>query len=382
MKPLLKQLLKAFTVWALRILDYLVPKDNRMVLLSTGNYGNTKAIYDYIRSHDCGLQAYCYGSVNPETQADDHLIKNFYNISSLWKALRAKTVISTHTSNFYLSSNKLCIETWHGVALKGQMLTEKNMEEKSIRKARKLWTKHIDIFIAPSKEAAYRMCVSYMIDPRKIFYCGQARNDVLFREKRDIAKVCAKLGLPECKKLILYCPTYRRKDSIHYFPFSDMDYEDFSRLLVKNDAFILLRSHNMAAGVAGAENNSRIFCADREVWPDVNELLPHIDMLITDYSSIYYDYLILDRPIIFIPYDLAQYEQECGLVVDDYDWWTPGDKVQDYAGFKQSVLQGLTGVDSYMEARQTIDRVINYYQDGDSCKKTVEMIKQRLGIRE
>lgn len=376
----LKRIWRAVFTRLCRPIDFIVPKDPTLVILSTENGGNTKALYEYISTQDCGLTAYRYDPSDSGDSNDPHLIKSIFDLRSLWIILRAKTLVTTHSMCMHLSKRKLYVQTWHGVPLKGQRYTETGFSDKEVHAGDKAWTKYVDVFIAPSKEAAYRMCVSCMMDPRKVFYCGQARNDVLYRERRDVEKVRKILGLPECKKLILYCQTYRRGEATKFFPFPDIDYADLQKFLAEQDAVLLWRGHHMAPGNAGAENGSRIYPANRDKWHDVNDLLPHVDLLVTDYSSVYFDYLILDRPIVFVPYDLAEYERQCGFVVDDYDWWSPGDKVYDYADFKDSILRGLTGNDDNKAHRQTINKLLNYHQDGDSCQKTVEMIKKLVGI--
>ena len=66
---------------------------------------------------------------------------------------------------------------------------------------------------------------------------------------------------------------------------------------------------------------------------DINEILPAVDLLITDYSGIYLDFLLCDNPVMFIPYDLKQYQTELRGLLFDYDLFTPGSKIDTLKNF-------------------------------------------------
>ena len=102
------------------------------------------------------------------------------------------------------------------------------------------------------------------------------------------------------------------------------------------------------------------------------------DVLITDYSSIYFDYLLLDRPIIFFAYDLEEYLSDSREMYFDYDEFTPGEKVNDYQELKSGIVKVIYYSDQYKEARNLMR---NYVFDYDiSCNNIVFKITE-LGDR-
>jgi CDP-glycerol glycerophosphotransferase (TagB/SpsB family) len=131
----------------------------------------------------------------------------------------------------------------------------------------------------------------------------------------------------------------------------------------------------MAKNINTAPLSDRIIDFGFEICPDINPVLPEIDVLITDYSSIYLDYLLLNRPCIFIPHDIEQYKEGRGLLLDDYDFWAPGYKVKSFMEFLESLKCSLSGLDPYKTHREEICRQFNYYQTDNSCEKLLNLLE-------
>ena len=98
------------------------------------------------------------------------------------------------------------------------------------------------------------------------------------------------------------------------------------------------------------------------------------DVLITDYSSIYFDYLLLNRPIIFFAYDLKEYLKDSREMYFDYDEFTPGEKVWDYQGLKNSIVKAIYCSGEYKEARNLIRKYVFNYNI--SCNNIVFKITE------
>ena len=140
---------------------------------------------------------------------------------------------------------------------------------------------------------------------------------------------------------------------------------------------IFLRPHNLDH--TGGLKNIKMLLGDHirvlgfNECNDINTALPEMDALISDYSSLYYDFLLLDRPCIFVPYDLEAYVKDRGLLFDDYELWAPGIKVYDQTQFLEA-LDDAMHHDSYASQRALIRKVIHYYQTDDSCHRIIEEI--------
>jgi hypothetical protein len=156
---------------------------------------------------------------------------------------------------------------------------------------------------------------TFAISPERVHVTGQPRNDVLVAEE---ATPPPAEGLPAHRRRILYCPTWREGTQVRLFPFADRDLPGLAEVLEELGAVMYVRTHpNDAAAAASVfeEGGERIVPMQGDVVPEINEVLASFDVLITDYSSVYYDYLMLDRPTIFLPYDVDAYAKAPGFYV-------------------------------------------------------------------
>ena len=103
-------------------------------------------------------------------------------------------------------------------------------------------------------------------------------------------------------------------------------------------------------------------------------LVREADALITDYSSVYFDYLLLDRPIAFVLEDLGSYRGNRGFVVERPLDYMPGEKIYQKEELFSFLLQVEEGEDGYRQARAQIRDQVNYYQDGKNCERLLQLI--------
>jgi len=111
---------------------------------------------------------------------------------------------------------------------------------------------------------------------------------------------------------------------------------------------------------------------------DIYDILGSIDILITDYSSIYFDYLLINRPILFMPVDLEEYSKKRGFVLEPYEFWTPGPKVTTIEKLVEELNIFIQNPDYYIEERKLINSLVNTYNDDHSCERVWESIRGRL----
>ncbi len=170
-----------------------------------------------------------------------------------------------------------------------------------------------DLYVTPSEKQVGVMKSSLNAKDDKVVRCGQPRNEVLF--SKDYILKCKKeiynkLNINESKKIVLYMPTFRDKTD-DVFSFGDSNYTD--RILLseqKNNYIILEKPHPVSfermKGIVPDNPKGVIFVPNE----NAEKLLAAADMLITDYSSCFFDYLITDRPIIHFVYDYDYYAKE------------------------------------------------------------------------
>jgi CDP-glycerol glycerophosphotransferase (TagB/SpsB family) len=371
-------LFSCFTI----LLDYLHPKDNRTIVFGsdTGEFisGSPKALFEHIKKRHPEYKVSYYLPFNRSLSMSQR-VKYILRFAPVF--LRAKFLVSSHPpSDFYpfsWSARKVFINTWHGSPLKSIFFADRGDTKSNLRGICHL-SKKISAFIVSSKLEAAMCAECFLIDPRKFRYLGQPRNDILLKYTESTDKEILKqmIGkIPEYDKAILYCPTYRRHNATRLFPFADFDLKHLNRFLEENRLIILMRGHVYDKGLEKQYLSERIVDFAFDVCNDINSALPDVDILVTDYSSAYIDFLLLDRPCIFIPYDLEEYKAKRGLLYDDYDFWAPGYKVSTYKGFISAIEEILSGRDLYKTKRQEINRQLNYHQIENSCERVFELIQ-------
>ena len=115
-----------------------------------------------------------------------------------------------------------------------------------------------------------------------------------------------------------------------------------------------------------------------EQYSKLEKLLPYIDILITDYSSIFYDFIILDKPIIFFPFDITHYNQVDRKFYGNYNKQTPGVKCYNWSDIIIEIKKIFSGQDSFVLERQIIVEETYKYKDIYNCSRIVDLIKKEL----
>lgn len=209
---------------------------------------------------------------------------------------------------------------------------------------------------------------------------GYPRNDFLLKQEKSQELISKHPFLD--KRVILYAPTWRElNQATVFFPFSDYNPKELNNFLQEQDSYLLIRAHKEELLKSNTGYNSnfescdRILYAGNDIFPDVSELLIYTDILITDYSSIYIDYLLLNRPIIFFCHDLEQYSATNGLLFD-YDSVTPGDKVFTQKEFLDSLKKYIDDPSVDYDKRMKIREQFHYFVDNGASKRIYQKIKE------
>lgn len=212
---------------------------------------------------------------------------------------------------------------------------------------------------------------------------GLPRNDILFNKnfinssKKEISK---KYNIGN-NKIMLYAPTWRGYKTTGKPPFFKKDFEKLNEYLEKTNWKFLYRPHYVESIIdeqliSGIKN---IIKVDFDAEPYTQKLLAASDLLITDYSSIYVDFLILNKPIVFIPFDYEKYTNYRGLVMDFRDKSdTPGDKVLNISELISYLKKLENGNDEYISWRSLARKRFYNYFDGKSCYRIWNFITKIL----
>lgn len=274
-----------------------------------------------------------------------------------------------------LHKKRLIINLWHGVPLKKIALLDPNLKKAARIYFKKIFSENYTCILTTSHELIPLMARSFAVSEDKIKVWGQPRNDGLF-QKNDCRKILGQLfpDLPEYTKTVLYAPTFRDYGQVQLFPFKDFDQEQLAAFLEEKNMLLFIRTHVAEQGSAAPYLGKRIRFLGNEQAEDVTGILNIFDCLITDYSSIYIDYLLTDKPMIFLPYDRQQYLDGRGMNFD-YDDVTPGPKPETFNDF----LDALSPKEDFWKSERTrVNRLFNEIQHpcaADICNKVLKMIR-------
>lgn len=273
-----------------------------------------------------------------------------------------------------LHKKRLIINLWHGVPLKKIALLDPNLKKAARIYFKKIFSENYTCILTTSHELIPLMSRSFAVSEDKIKVWGQPRNDGLF-QKNDCREILGQLfpDLPEYTKTVLYAPTFRDYGQVQLFPFKDFDQEQLEAFLEEKNMLLFIRTHVAEQGSAAPYLGKRIRFLGNEQAEDVTGILNIFDCLITDYSSIYIDYLLTDKPMIFLPYDRQQYLDGRGMNFD-YDDVTPGPKPETFNDF----LDALSPKEDFWKSERTrVNRLFNEIQHpcaADICNKVLKMI--------
>ena len=273
-----------------------------------------------------------------------------------------------------LHKKRLIINLWHGVPLKKIALLDPNLKKAARIYFKKIFSENYTCILTTSHELIPLMARSFAVSEDKIKVWGQPRNDGLF-QKNDCREILGQLfpDLPEYTKTVLYAPTFRDYGQVQLFPFKDFDQKQLEAFLDEKNMLLFIRTHVAEQGSATPYLGKRIRFLGNEQAEDVTGILNIFDCLITDYSSIYIDYLLTDKPMIFLPYDRQQYLDGRGMNFD-YDDVTPGPKPETFNDF----LDALSPKEDFWKSERTrVNRLFNEIQHpcaADICNKVLKMI--------
>ena len=281
---------------------------------------------------------------------------------------------------------QICVQTWHGTPLKkiGMDLTIEGNATTSQKKGHALYlndAKKYDYFVSPSRFCTEVFSSAFglnILDKRDILIeSGYPRNDALFNfTDDDVLEIKNQLNIPLEKKVILYAPTWRDNQYTQGVGYSfDLDKEVISFLEhVPDDTIVLMRLHYL---VANSVDLTQFGSKIRNVssYEDINNLYLISDILITDYSSVFFDYADLKRPIVFFMYDLQEYENNIRDFYIELDT-LPGPIVET-ADDLMAVLGNMEEINrEYSDKYQEFNSTYNYLDDGGAGLRVAEAVIQ------
>ena len=310
-----------------------VTPDEKTVVFNSFNgktYGcSPKAVYEYMLTQDefkdwtfiwafKNAKKHRFLEENPNTIVVKQTARVYEK-----KLIRAKYWITNYRvpDHVWPQKDQVYVQCWHGTPLKRlgyDLETSENAIDSiaDIRKKYAMDAEKFNYILSPSGFASEKFTSAWNLKETKmedkVMEIGYPRNDFLINHtQEDIRMIKEKLEIPEDKKVILYAPTWRENQHLPGEGYQFQLPADFKRWreVLGEEYVVLFRAHYFISNSFDFEAFQG-FVYDVSQMDDINPLYLAADVLITDYSSVFFDYANLRRPILFFMYDYEQYKHE------------------------------------------------------------------------
>ncbi|SDR09597.1 CDP-glycerol glycerophosphotransferase family protein [Arthrobacter crystallopoietes] len=325
------------------------PMDENLLVFESGlgkQYADSpRYIYEeLLKRNDPRTKIWIYGGKLPHEDANTRVVKRL-SPEYYWYLGKAKYWVNNQNFPHYIRRRKdaIMVQTWHGTPLKRMLhdLAEVHGRDEDYLRRVSNAVRQWSVLLSPSPYATEVFRSAFRYDG-KVLEEGYPRNDVLAAVGQNSGlseQVRRKLGIPENKRVVLYAPTFRDSDSSGAGKFSfelPFDLERFHKRFGA-DTVLLLRMHVLVSNRIQIPESVRDTVLDVSGYPEIQELYLASDILVTDYSSVFFDFSLLRRPIIFYAYDLELYRDTLRGFYLDYSTDLPGPVVESEESLYQAI---------------------------------------------
>lgn len=364
----------------LSLINKLLPKSKRQIAI----YGrrmlsdNAEALLDYLISNDYNKKYSIKICVDKHVPVSKYTgIQNVQIVSNpihtIFTLLNSMRVFHTHGMTacaFIPCRNQIIFDLWHGSPLKTIGLMAGNK-----------WYHQTDSYFlcaSPFWAEINKKC--FNLDDNQIFIGSYPRNDLLLKKSDNhlLKSICSGT------RNIVFMPTFRNSDQLHKtdsscdFPLlSPSNIEDLNSFLKDKDVNLIIKPHPYQRHIQLFDidlSNIKIITNEdlHKAELPLYVLLGASDALISDFSSVFFDYLLINRPIAFVVEDMADYKNQRGFTIDNPYTLMPGVKIQTLKDLKEFILDVVHNKDPYHTERQKINNLCNTYTSPDASKRILD----------
>ena len=357
---------------------------------------NSRYIFEYVLTNCPEIRAFwisdddaCFESLFNDTLP----VLRKFSLKGIYYCLRANLVIC---SNGLSDVNEFCaagsrkIMLWHGIPMKkiesdiisishSRAVDFQRLFSRLLFKNRYLFPylyPSWDLVLSTSVIIQDRMSSAFQVLHENVPILGYPRNDVLLSGNyvaiNELISPC-----PRDAKFILYAPTFRETLTDNDALFNDFPLNKFCAFLENNNCYLFIKLHpilrNSDHQISHMDSKYIVFL-DSAIYEDLNSILPNFDLMLTDYSGAYFDFLLLDRPMIFTPFDLESYEKVERGLYENYLDSVPGPICRNWDEVISALNDFFSGVDNYTEQRHFCKLRYHDHIDADSSKRVVKYL--------
>ncbi len=368
-----------------KLLSSIIPIDKNTISFESLNDldCNSGALYDYLLEHKLNDSYKIIWQMKDMSNVPKEKIKNVSfmplenkSIKDKLKIRRAKFLIWDNVPIEKTNSKQISIYLSHGSPViknvKGILNVPKNT----------------DYVVLSSHNIVDTMKYQFSIpDETKIIFSGYPRNDYLLKPNNELKKVTKQ----KYKKVIVWMPTFRkaknseRNDSTSTFKFGipiikeESEFEKLNELLKEKNMLLIIKIHggqDLKVVKIKEKSNIKLITSDIEKKKNIHlyKLLANIDCLITDYSTISFDFLLTNKPIGYTIDDIDDYK--IGFAYPDIFKMMPGMKIKNYKELLKFFSNIASNKDGFKQKRKKVLNEINEFKDDKNRERIIEKIKE------
>ena len=383
--------------WLVRPFSFITPRNKKKWVIGnkTGWNDNSKYFHIYLAEYENEIRPIWICKTRKErdlVRSKGLEVYRKWSIKGLYHTMTSGAFIfssGVHDINYWASGKVVKFNLWHGVGVKKLGMKSSDLYDPSKLLTRILTPFFYDQstrFIGPSDMMAQHFADCYRLSNEQMLKVGYPRCEFILSNQANILTQIRKYEneeiaenierLKKYEKVYIYMPTFRDAQT-DFIEASGIDFKVLNDLLVSKNQILILKLHPATRikreHIFGMSN---IVILDKNM--DVYPILPFTDVLITDYSSIYYDYILMEnKGIILFPFDYDEYIKNSRDLAFDYLTYTPGCKAWNF-----EELYRLLSSESKLVPEERSWVIKQFWGDNymESNKKIFEALKGILKI--
>ena len=393
------KLLRIIKKWVGRVIRILyrwtykmVKVDPKLVIFiafhGRGYSDNPRAIYEAMRQ-DPRFEGYRFiwfikNHKQKQITIPGAEVKEYSSFSYFYYMSKAKYWIINCKMPTYIAKKEeqVYLQTWHGTPLKRlahdiEAAEDMTFYRSAVSFAQMTQSYDIDVarynyMISPNPFCTEVFQSAFRIQRERLIETGYPRNDFICNTtKEEMERLKEKYQLPKDKKIVLYAPTWRDNSYVAsgYTFELKADFHKWKEILGE-EYIVVFKPHYLIINTYEKDSSLQGFLYSIPAEADIRELYVISDMLITDYSSVFFDYAILKRPIYFYMYDIEEYANDLRGFYLDIHKDLPGDIYTNEDELLAAVKQ-----DAYDEtAYQAFYERFCSCEDGNAAKRVIDIV--------
>lgn len=376
----IKKLLINTIFRGLSVINSILPKEDNMVLLysNMGFRDNVGYLYTYMIEHNYNINYRIIRSQNePFVGIVPSNVVVVNNIEAIFYYLKAGHVFYTFGKlPIYPSKNQKVVQMWHGSPFKG---ADKKQESEITNNHTQSYYTNV---LSASEIFTEFWAEKFDCGKKRISICGHPRTDVMIypyrKEELDILN----------KKLVIWMPTFRKSKKLGYDDIAtfnniipiveDSEFQKLNTEISKLNIYLIVKLHPMQdtdslRTIKFSNINLMTHEKFNNMGLDLYRLLGTADALITDYSSVFYDFMLINRPIAFTEDDIDDYKESRGFAVNDPNYFRAGHKIKTFNDLITFLKDVSEENDPWKEQRNKVNNKVNKYRDFMNSKRALKI---------